>query len=265
MISFNEYRLLYHPNVIDQTEINHLQVEFEENIELLERLDKNDVYSFNDLKKILFGNKIKSQTTFYRRRRGFVRLASILGYNPETINEINKISFEDIYYDKPFAEEYFADLEDLFNEINKIQKMNPDYSRIGSKAATGLLWSGLTFADLTRLTDSQIDLKSGLIKFNNKTIGLDDRVVLAIKEYIAWRKGGGGYLFTGANGIKAHRTTVNKMISGLNGYTERKFLSKNITYSGWFYRIHNQTEERVFKSKDLEIKYELWVSEFAKE
>lgn len=265
MITFDAYRLLYHPNVTDQTEINHLQVEFEENISLLTKLDKDGVYSIDDLKKILFGNLIRSQTTFYRRRRGIIRLASIYGYNAEMINKINKISFEDIFNDEPFANEYFADLDDLFGEINLIQKMNPDYNRVGSKAATGLLWSGLTFADLTRLLDSQLILNKCQLQVDDYVIELDSKVVRAVEDYMDWRKGGGGYLFTGSNGTKAHRTTINKMISGLNGYTNRKFLSKNITYSGWFYRIYHGVTRKDFKSKDLEIKYNLWVSEFNKE
>ena len=265
MINFEEYAKLYHPNVVNETERKHLMVEYNECVELINRLDKDKDYSSHELISILFKNKIDSQTTFYRKRRGLTRIATIQGFDFRLIHRINQISFNDIYDDSDFPNEFWGSLDELYSEINKIQKLDIAIDRTGSRAAIGLLWSGLTFSEITRIKDSDLHLDRKIISSEGKDIRVDDRTIRAIKDYILWRKGGGEYLFTGSNGVKAHRTTVNKMISGMNGYTKKSFISKNITYSGKFYRIYHNIEPNELKGVDIQTKYELWVKNFGEE
>lgn len=264
MISFDEYVKLYHPNIVKDVELKHTRVEFDECVELISKLDKDKDYSEQDLRELLFDSKIDSQTTFYRKRRGLARIATIQGYDFRLIHKINQVSFEDVYEEKNFANEFFGSLEELYSEINKIQKLNPDHNRTGSRAATGLLWCGLTFAEITRLKNDDLDFKSKTVKVNNNRINVYEEVIKAIRDYINGQKNKGEYLFTGTNGDKAHRTTINKMISGLNGYTDKKFISKNITYSGRFYRRYKGIDNTELRGSDIKLKYNLWVKVFGK-
>ena len=267
MISFEEYKDVYHSNVKDETEINHIKVEFESNLEALEKLNPEKDYSTEELRELLFDKQVKSQTTFYRRRRGMVRLATIMGFNFKIVHKINSIDFEDVFDNDSFASEYFASLDDLCDAVLKVQKASPENDRTGSLAAVCLLWSGLTFAEVTRLKDADIDFSSNTITYedankNKRQIVIGLRTANAIKAYMDSRKSTDGYLFVGATGMKAHTTTINKMVVNMSKFSDRKFISKNITYSGWFWRIYNGREPEDFSAKDLKMKYETWVECF---
>lgn len=273
MISFEEYQNLYHGGAKDEFEIKHLKSEFEEQVDLVNKLDKNKDYMKDELKDLLFEKSVDSQTTFYRKRRGLARIATIQGFNFRTIHQINSIDFTDVYDASDFKNEYFGSLDELFETIKIIQKMAPENNRTGALAVVGLLWSGMTFAEITRLKDCDINFDNKTIsvvrkerngKERTETVLICDRVISAVKSYMDKRIASTGWLFVGTKGDKAHKTTINKMITGLNGYTNKTFISKNITYSGWFNRIYNGCASEQFKTKDLQIKYNTWKEVFVR-
>ncbi|MBO7462023.1 MAG: hypothetical protein J6T96_05460 [Bacteroidales bacterium] len=273
MISFEEYRNLYHNGAKDEFEIKHLKTEFEEQVDLVNKLDKNCDYTKDELKNMLFEKSVDSQTTFYRKRRGLARIATIQGFDFRLIHQINSIEFADVFDANEFENEYFGSLDELFETVKLIQKISPENDRTGSLAVVGLLWSGLTFAEITRLMDCDIDFEKKTIDVVRKrrdgrekteTVAVCDRVLSAVKAYMDNRCSSVGWVFVGTKGDKAHKTTINKMITNLNGYTNKKFVSKNITYSGKFFRLSAGYNEKTITTKDIKIKYDNWISIFGK-
>lgn len=269
MISFDEYREIYHSKTTSECEIKHLELEFNEQLESISKLNPKKDYSKEQLIEILFDKPINSQSTFYRMRRGIMRLATIQGFDFRLVHRIGTIEFKDIFNDNDFAREYFGNLDELCKEVLNVQKISPENDRTGSLAVVCLLWSGLTFADLTRLRDEDVDFESLVVKStdsngNETQFAIEERTAKAIKSYMNSRKASNGFLFVGRSGEKAHRTTINKMLVSLNDYSNKKFVSKNITYSGWFWRIYHGIENESFVTKDIKIKYDTWISTFAK-
>ena len=119
-------------------------------------------------------------------------------------------------------------------------------------------------ANIAKISDLDLNGGTVTIKRANREIEfeLDDKVVKYIKQYMKKRVSTGAYVFVGKSGDKAHRTTTNKMIISLNEFSDKRFLSKNITYSGWFYRIYNKKQENDIKMLDIKIKYNIWKSAF---
>ena len=270
MISFDDYRQTYHSNVVDETELRHLKVEFDEQKELLSKLDISKDYTKEQLKEVLFSKKINSQTTFYRMRRGLVRLATISGFDFRIVHRINTIEFDEIFKSEDFDKEYFASIDDLCGEILKVQRSSPSNDRTGSMAVACLLWCGLTQSDITRLKDSNIDFNTNTIDYEDyngiwKRVGMDKRSALVLRSYMDSRNSTNGYVFVGPSGSQAHKTTVNKMLKSMNDYSDRVFISKNITYSGWFWRIYHKKDPEAFPSKDMRLKYNKWVECFCNE
>jgi integrase len=270
MISFDEYREIYHDKTTSDYEIKHLESEFNEQLKSLEKLDiKKWDYTKEQLVSILFDKPVNSQTTFYRTRRGLMRLATIRGFDFRLVHKIGTIEFEDVFNNDDFSSEYFGSLDELCEEVLRVQKVSPENDRTGSLAVVCLLWSGLTFAELTRLRDEDVDVHNRTVKAvdangNEKQFEIDERTAKAISSYMSSRKCSNGFVFVGRNGEQAHRTTINKMLVRMNNYSNKKFVSKNITYSGWFWRIYHGYDEELFATKDVKIKYDTWINTFAK-
>lgn len=264
-LNFEEFAQIYNPNTeVDSFEYKNIHKEFNLAEEKISKLDKTKDYNWEELKVLLFdGKEINSQTTFYKTRRMYSRMMTISGFNFKVVNQLSKIEYEDIFDYKSFSKSFFKDYKDLSNEIEKIQKMSVENNRTPTMALVSLMWSGLSLVESTNLLVIDVNLPAKEITLKDSCIPIIDEVSKAIDKHLSSRNIKSDYVFCGRSGDKAHITTTNKMITSLNAIQdERKFVSKNIYYSGLFYRTLSGTDNIDNLCRDIKLKYYQWLKSF---
>lgn len=265
MISFEEFAEIYHNSVdTDSFEYKHIEKIYLDSVEQISKLDSNREYKSGELKDILFSSiDLKSQTTFYKYRRMYQRIMTIEKFGYRTINEISKIEFEDVFNTESINKEYFKDHEDIINSIKRIQKVNNNINRNPVMALALIMWSGLTLTDARNVLVENINFDAKTLDISGVSVSINKETCDAIRNHMTDKGIVSGYLFPGRYGGKASITTVNKMITSLNSVqSEKRFISKNIYYSGMFYRNKFYNEEISDVCNDVKIKRNEWEKAF---
>lgn len=266
MISFKDYANTYHPGMDDEcSEYKYLEKCFNESYKAIVGLNPEKEYDSDYLAKTLFDDcGITSQTSFYRARRMFYRIMLGERFNYKTLKNLSSIEFDDVFAKSNFAKEYFGSLEDLIDSVKIIESMDRTIDRKPAMALVCLMWDGITLVDSIEIQISDINFQSGFLKAQDKIITLSDETIRAIDSHLMSRSLKSIYLFCGRHGNKAHITTTNKILTGLNkAECGRRYTTSNINYSGQFYRAYRSGQECIEgKHKDINFKYQLWIKCF---
>lgn len=264
MISKQEFVKMYYPGLEEGTvEYAYFENEYDTVLKDLSRLDKNKVYSKENMAILLGAREFKSQSTFFRVRRIYMRMMLSAGFNYKTINALNGVTFEDVYSVSGFEREYFGSIEDLYESITMVAGSDVNKSRISAMALALLMWDGVNLVQSTNLKLCDLVLETGFALVDGKRVRLSPLTIGAIEKQIANRRLGGEFLFPGRYGGKAHITTTNKMIVKMNeAGCNKVFFTNSIITSGDFYRHWVSGEDISTLHRDLWLKYRLWVKTF---